>query len=205
MMARDHPKTSTLSSDQAKGSRPDQRRSHRRLRQNAGAEGALHMHPNRLGRKILGAQGLRRPTPRRTPEVWSTTRTMRKSTKHPTEPERKRTLGDFLKELRKLARIEPQFKNKLYRFLTMRNTFIHNLSEVPGWDVRTEEGREVATKFLSELLALAFEVSGVFMSLFTVSAREELGENIIEGNQLMSLIEKQFGPIARKILAARIR
>jgi hypothetical protein len=122
-----------------------------------------------------------------------------------TEPERKRTLGDFLKELRKLARIEPQFKNKLYRFLTMRNTFIHNLSEVPGWDVRTEEGREVATKFLSELLALAFEVSGVFMSLFTVSAREELGENIIEGNQLMSLIEKQFGPIARKILAARIR
>jgi hypothetical protein len=122
-----------------------------------------------------------------------------------TEYERKRTLGDFLKELRRCARIEPKFNDKLWRFLKMRNTFVHNLSEVPGWNPTTEEGRKVATEFLAELLALALGVTGVSISLFTVSAREEFGEDLIEGNRLVSQLEEHFGSTARKILAGRYR
>jgi hypothetical protein len=38
-----------------------------------------------------------------------------------------------------------------------------------------------------------------------VSAREEFGEVLIEGNLLMSQVEELFGPTARKILARRNR
>jgi len=93
-----------------------------------------------------------------------------------TEAERKRTLGDLVRELRKLAKIERGFRDTLYRFLNMRNTFIHNFAELPGRDLDTEKGREAATKFLAELLVLAFSITGVFVSLFTVVARDEFGE-----------------------------
>jgi hypothetical protein len=122
-----------------------------------------------------------------------------------TEPERKKTLGDFLKELKTRTRLETAFKDKLYRFLKMRNTFIHNISELPGWDVKTDAGREKGIEFLAELLHLALTVTGVFTSLFAISARDELGEELFEGNRLVRLMEEHFGSTARKILAARIR
>jgi hypothetical protein len=56
---------------------------------------------------------------------------------------------------------------------------------------------------LAELLVLAFGMIGVFTSLFTVSAKEEFGEDLIEGNRLISLMQEHFGPTARKILAGR--
>jgi hypothetical protein len=87
----------------------------------------------------------------------------------------------------------------------MRNSFVHDLSEVPGWDLSTEEGIKVAWEFLIELAALAVTVTGVFMTLFTVSARERFGAELIEGNRQMSLLEEHFGPTARKILAGRYR
>src|SRR5258706_3749096 len=72
-----------------------------------------------------------------------------------TEDERSRTLGTFLKKLRRRTRIDPNLNRKLSHFLRMRNTFVHNASEVPGFDIRTEDGREVATKFLVELVLSA--------------------------------------------------
>ncbi len=127
-----------------------------------------------------------------------------------TEPERKRTLGDFLRGLKSRAKIEAKFKDKLYRFLRMRNTFVHNLSEVPGWNLRTKEGRKVATEFLIELTMLAFGVTGVFMSLFAVSTKEDFGKDLlregsVEEKRLISILETHFGPTARKILAGRYR
>ena len=122
-----------------------------------------------------------------------------------TERERKRTLGDFLKELRSRTKVEPKFNQKLWRFFRMRNAFVHDFSEIPGWDLSTERGREIAIEYLVELIALALNVTGVFLSLFTVSAREDFGEELVEGNLLMDKIEKLFAPTARKILAGRNR
>src|SRR5713226_5506895 len=77
-----------------------------------------------------------------------------------TEHEWRHTLGDMLKELRRRARIERKFRDKLYRFLEMRNIFVHDVSEVPGWNLSTEQGRKVATDFLFELFALSLSVTG---------------------------------------------
>lgn len=125
-----------------------------------------------------------------------------------TEYERNRTLGAVLKELKSRARVKPKFKDKLYRFLKMRNTFVHNVNEAPGWNLSTDEGARVAAEFIVELLMLAFTVTGVFMCLFTVSAKEDLGEDLmegVEGRQLIDLLEEHFGPTARKILSGRYR
>jgi hypothetical protein len=122
-----------------------------------------------------------------------------------TERERKRTLGHFIKELGRHTQLEPHFDQNLWDFLKMRNTFVHDLSEVSGWNLRTEEGKEVAIRFLAELLLASSSVAGVFMSVFTVSAREEFGVDLIKGHPLMTQLEKELGPFARKILAGRNR
>jgi hypothetical protein len=117
----------------------------------------------------------------------------------------KPTLGYFLKELRKRVKLERAFREKLYRFLECRNIFIHSLKEAPGgWDLDTAEGRKRAYLFLAELGVMAFAVQAVFLSAVTISAREELGEDITEESKLVPMIEKHFGSSARKMLAARI-
>ena len=126
-----------------------------------------------------------------------------------TEKQQKRILSHFLKELRNRAHIEPDFDQKLWHFVKMRNTLVHNLSEVPGWNPRTKKGREAAFKFLVELAMLSFALTGVFTSLLLVSAKDEFGVDMIEEDDdpvrqsLARLIEKQFGPTAHMILAAK--
>jgi hypothetical protein len=116
----------------------------------------------------------------------------------------KPTLGYFLKELRKRVKLEREFRDKLYRFLEYRNMFIHDLKEAPGgWDLDTAEGRKRAYVFLAELGLMAFAVQAVFLSAVTISAREELGEDITDESELVAMIERHFGASARKMLAAR--
>jgi hypothetical protein len=123
-----------------------------------------------------------------------------------TEQERNRTLGEFLWQLKKSVRLEPKFKEDLYRFLKLRNTFVHNLSEVPGgFKLTTEKGREGAMEFLAELLALAMLIAGVFVSVMKVSGRVKADEASTDAKRLFSMMEEHFGPAARKILAGRTR
>jgi len=68
------------------------------------------------------------------------------------EATQKRTLGFFLRELRGRVAINEDFDDVLTKFLSMRNTFAHNLKEVPGWNMETEEGMVAAQKFLGELV-----------------------------------------------------
>ena len=63
--------------------------------------------------------------------------------------ERKKTIGYFLTELRKRADLHDQFDQKLRDFLDHRNTFIHNLHDVPGWNLETQGGKDVARQFIS--------------------------------------------------------
>src|SRR5206468_917726 len=89
------------------------------------------------------------------------------------EFQRKQTLGDFLKRLKRRVKIEPTLKEKLHQFLNMRNAFVHNHSEIPGWDLKTEEGRDVAWKFLVELAGTSLAITGLFTTLFSASAKDE--------------------------------
>ena len=88
-----------------------------------------------------------------------------------TEIERKQTLGDFIRRLKKRVKIERTLKDKLYCFLNLKNTFVHNLSEVPGWDLKTERGRKVAWTFLMELIFISQATTALFGTLYNVSAR----------------------------------
>jgi hypothetical protein len=115
----------------------------------------------------------------------------------------KPTLGYFLKELRTRVKLERTFKDKLYRFLKLRNIFIHNVKEVPGgWNLKTVEGRQVAFEFLVELILLAAALQSLFLTAATIASREEIGVDIAEGNQLVAMAERLLGPTARRLLLA---
>ena len=79
--------------------------------------------------------------------------------------ERQRPLGPFLHELRSRATLHPDIEELLSRYLSSRNRFVHNVSEVEGWSLKTEAGCAVANDFLNGLLADSKEVRSVFIGL----------------------------------------
>jgi hypothetical protein len=122
--------------------------------------------------------------------------------------ERKQTLGDFLMRLKRSTKVEHGLKERLFKFLEMRNTFVHNLSQVPGWDLKTEKGRDVAALFLIELAYAALGITALFVTLFSISAKDEYGEDLFaqeekHEHEVMATLEKRLGPMARKLLAGR--
>ena len=124
------------------------------------------------------------------------------------ENNQKQTLGDLLKRLKRQVRIEYDLKERLFEFLKMRNTFVHNLSEIPGWDLETKDGRMAAKLFLGELCFLALAISALFITLFVVSAKDEFGVDLHKDHpedirSRVALLEKHLGNKARKLLAGR--
>src|SRR5262245_1982109 len=91
----------------------------------------------------------------------------------------------------------------------MRSVFVHNISEAPGWNLRTKKGRVAAKKFLIEFMMLAMAITCVFACLFVVSAKDEFGRDLVEEvhgtrfKEMSRMMELHFEPIARKILAGR--
>jgi hypothetical protein len=81
---------------------------------------------------------------------------------------KKRTLGQFLVELRKRVDIDDQFDMILAEFLEKRNTLIHRLDDVPGWSLHNEEGLKIARLFVDRVIILNRSVFDVFMALLSV-------------------------------------
>ena len=84
------------------------------------------------------------------------------------ESARKQTLGDFLKKLKKRVKLDYDLKERLYDFLRMRNQFVHDLAEVPGWDLNTIEGRNTSQLFFTELTMEALYITALFTELHPV-------------------------------------
>ncbi|WOH50560.1 hypothetical protein [Bradyrhizobium sp. sBnM-33] len=125
-----------------------------------------------------------------------------------TELERKQTLGNFLRRLRRRVRLEPDVRDRLYKFLDMRNKFVHELSDIPGFDLRTEDGRQLAMEFIIELTFLALSTTILFATLYSVWAKDTYNEEFFEvegteAKQLLAMFEERFGTTARTILAGR--
>jgi hypothetical protein len=89
-----------------------------------------------------------------------------------TEYLRTKTVGYLLKELRTRVGIDDTFEDVLKKFLKMRNMFIHNVYEITGWSLDSDDGLAIARDFVSELLRLSGIVEGVFVGL-TRSWQEE--------------------------------
>jgi hypothetical protein len=125
------------------------------------------------------------------------------------EPERKQTLGDFLKKLKRRAKLPITVKDRLYAFLRMRNRLVHEFD----FDLSTEEGNTAARLFLLELTLAAISISGLMVAIFQVWAKDHHGEDFYTEDffkteakqhlQLVKLFEDKFGGIAREILAGR--
>jgi len=120
------------------------------------------------------------------------------------EPERKQTLGDFLKKLKRRVKLPLHVKENLYTFLKMRNRLVHGFD----FELRTEHGSEAAKLFLLELSLRALGTTGLVTALFQVWARDEHDTEFFEvedehTRQIIKTFEKQFGSMAREILAGR--
>ena len=127
---------------------------------------------------------------------------------HQSEAQQKKTLGDFLKKLKAQTKLEFGVKERLFKFLEMRNKFIHNPSEIPEWNLQTKEGRLAIKIFLAELSFSALAITSLFMTLFQVSAKDEFGVDLFEDQDkekraIAAILENQFGAKARRILAGR--
>ena len=53
---------------------------------------------------------------------------------------RAKTVGYLLHELRARVGIDDTFESVLSKFLAMRNTVVHNIDEIPGWSLDSEDG-----------------------------------------------------------------
>jgi hypothetical protein len=115
----------------------------------------------------------------------------------------RRTTGYFLKELHKRADIHPGFDQTLTRYLKNRNIFAHTLSDLPGWDLDTEEGRGVAARFLMELANTALQVTSVFGALTRLWAKQIKLKTDFDHDPLLEEIVQKFGPLLKIIFTAK--
>ena len=65
--------------------------------------------------------------------------------------EDKRTLSDFIRDIKKRADLEPEFEVTLSRLLTNRNIFIHSMRFQPWFDTSSPEGQDSVWRFLAVL------------------------------------------------------
>ncbi len=120
------------------------------------------------------------------------------------EPERKQTLGDFVKKLKRRAKLPHHIKERFFDFLKMRNRFVHEFD----FDFQTEKGREQAEAFVNQLSFTAMAITLLLAAILQASAKDEYGVDFSEGEadetqRVLKALENQFGPLAREILAGR--
>lgn len=77
----------------------------------------------------------------------------------------KQTLGKLVQQLKMRVEIDDDFIEVLHAFLQDRNTLIHDVKRIPGYDHKTKAGLKSAEQFLDHLHANMVTVTKVFMSL----------------------------------------
>jgi len=102
--------------------------------------------------------------------------------KNQEQSERKKTIGFFLKELRKHVSIHESFDKLLVDFLNNRNDFIHDLSRVQNFDLYSSDNAQEAKQFLYTLFGQTDKVVKVFSGLI-MSWQEQCMPNSIQFTQ----------------------
>lgn len=86
----------------------------------------------------------------------------------------KQTLGTLAKILKERADLHPRFEVVMERFVEDRNTLVHHLDDIPGFNDRSKEGQAQARIWLAELVNTTDLVVKIFMALM-VAYSEQLG------------------------------
>ena len=116
--------------------------------------------------------------------------------------EQHKTIGYFLGQLRRRADIAPQFDATLRLFLENRNKLVHRAEEVPGWNLETPEGREVARGFVDALLNQSSQVLLTFAGLIRLWQKTAGLENIGDP-RILKLLDEVHGPQSASIFFAK--
>jgi hypothetical protein len=121
---------------------------------------------------------------------------------------KKKTLGEMINRAKRGTKLEHQIKEDLFTFLNMRNKFVHDVAEIPGWSVRETEGREIAKAFLVDLMLRSIKITITFITVFNLSAKNEFGVDLFsdhstEHKKLISILEEEFRNDAQSILDGR--
>jgi hypothetical protein len=110
------------------------------------------------------------------------------------EKERKRTLGYFMKELRKATPVRNDFDEELTRFVKDRNTFIHDFFNVPGFSLENGRGLQAGIDFVSSVTKQAEEVRKVLWAYVRLimgedSLKDHIGPDITDAQmyELMAI------------------
>lgn len=85
---------------------------------------------------------------------------------------KKRTLGQFLIELRKRVDVDQHFDVVLEEFITKRNALIHRVADVPGWSLDNQPGCQIALQFIDRVIILDETVRDTFVALLAVWQNE---------------------------------
>ena len=117
--------------------------------------------------------------------------------------ERNKTIGFLICKLRERVDLDETFDNTLRQFLEMRNSLVHNLNEIPGgWSLDSEQGRDLAQKFLSKFGHAINVVLSVFLGLIR-SWQEQVGMNDadigIPPDPLFQKIDTEYKPLVENI------
>jgi antitoxin component of RelBE/YafQ-DinJ toxin-antitoxin module len=119
------------------------------------------------------------------------------------EIERNKTIGYFLSQLRHRVSVHPKFDSLLKDFLKNRNDFVHNLEQVPGWSMKSSEGRAAAKKFIYLLIEQANKVQQVFVGLL-LAWQEQTGISVpLPDHEWFSKVASAYKPLADCIFRAK--
>jgi hypothetical protein len=118
--------------------------------------------------------------------------------------ESKKTTGYFLTALRARAALDPEFDGKLIAFLDARNSFIHNLSDVQGWSMRTAEGCELSIALLRQWDELATEVLHVFAGLLRAwELQSGCPTQVAGAEEFIATIDRNYVPKVDRVFSKK--
>lgn len=121
------------------------------------------------------------------------------------ESEKKNTLGKLLSKLRERVSVEASFDSLLKSFLKNRNTFVHEMSFLPGWTLETEAGRRVAIEFLERYSQELSQVHRIFVA-FVREDRSGRQAHIPKGSEsFFAIIDKLYVPLVSGLVGPNLK
>ena len=92
----------------------------------------------------------------------------------------------------------------LEEFLESRNVFVHNISDIPGWKLASEDGLAVANQFVGRLIELNEDVLRVFVGLVRAwQIQVGIKDHVWEGRAFFTEIDEQVVPLLNDMFNAK--
>jgi hypothetical protein len=120
------------------------------------------------------------------------------------ERERTKTIGYFLSRLRTRVTVAPDFDEALTVFLRGRNAFVHDLSQLEGWNPRSDEGCVTSNQVLDRLERETEHIQNVLSGLIRAWELQNGKPTVLPGAEAeFERIEREYLPLAQQIFGTK--